>query len=533
MDYKRPDYGEVLHRRMECLRALRANPQRLPAIKLHYKLNPIDFIADWGVTSDPRNLEVGLPVLIPFVPWQRQEEWLYWLLDRWRSREPGITEKSRDMGCSVTFMSLMATLALFNDRFAAGVGSRKEDLVDKVGSPDSLFFKARMFLEHLPREFRGGWSPRDKSRNAHMKIEIPETNSTIVGEAGDNIGRGGRTSIYGVDESAFLARPMLVEASLSATTNCRIDLSSVNGMDNPFAQKRHGGKVKVFTFHWRQDPRKDEVWYERQCEQLDPLIVAQEIDLDYSGSKPGILIPSKWVQAAIDAHIKLGVQPTGAREAALDVADEGKDLNAFSARHGVVMEHLESWSGKDGDINATTHRAFMICDTKTLESFRYDGDGLGAGVRGDARVINEQRADNDVRQIRVDEFRGSGEVMDPESFVVEGDDKRAGRRNKDFFKNYKAQSWWALRKRFYTTYKAVVDKKPFDPDDIISIPSTLPEQAKLMVELSQPLYKIDNTGKIVVDKAPDGARSPNLADSVMILYAPYKRIHGLLDHFLE
>ncbi len=37
-----------------------------------------------------------------------------------------------------------------------------------------------------------------------------------------------------------------------------------------------------------------------------------------------------------------------------------------------------------------------------------------------------------------------------------------------------------------------------------------------MAELSQPTYSIGNTGKIVIDKAPEGTRSPNLADAVMI-----------------
>ncbi|EBZ0800660.1 TerL protein, partial [Salmonella enterica subsp. enterica serovar Abony] len=42
----------------------------------------------------------------------------------------------------------------------------------------------------------------------------------------------------------------------------------------------------------------------------------------------------------------------------------------------------------------------------------------------------------------------------------------------------------------------------------------------LIIELSQPTYSINGVGKIVVDKQPDGTRSPNLADSAMISYAP-------------
>ena len=33
-------------------------------------------------------------------------------------------------------------------------------------------------------------------------------------------------------------------------------------MSNPFARKRHEGKVDVFIFDWHDDPRKDEAWYE-------------------------------------------------------------------------------------------------------------------------------------------------------------------------------------------------------------------------------------------------------------------------------
>jgi phage terminase large subunit len=59
-----------------------------------------------------------------------------------------------------------------------------------------------------------------------------------------------------VDEAAHLERPELIEASLSQTTNCRIDMSSVRGMANPFAAKRWAGKVEVFIFDWREDPRR-------------------------------------------------------------------------------------------------------------------------------------------------------------------------------------------------------------------------------------------------------------------------------------
>lgn len=517
-NFKEPDYMQVFEWRMERLQRIRQDPQLLPVLKAFYKDNPAQFIIDWGMTVDPRNVERGLPARIPFLLFPKQEEWIQWFVERWRSAEPGITEKTRDMGMSWLTVGMASSLCLFNRGVFAGFGSRKEEYVDKIGSPKSLFDKARNFIALLPAEFRGGWSV--KQHAPHMRILFPDTESAMTGEAGDGIGRGDRTSFYIVDESAFLERPYLVDASLSATTNCRQDVSTPNGMANSFAERRHSGKIKVFTFHWRDDPRKDDAWYAKQVENLDPVTIAQEIDINYNASVEGVLIPSAWVQAAIDAHEKLGIQPTGQRMGALDIADEGKDTNAFTTRHGFLLENVDEWSGKGDDIFGTIQRAFGICDDQRLETYRFDSDGLGAGARGDARVINEQREAQSQHQIMATPFRGSGSVFDPDAEAVRGDNGQPGRLNKDFFANAKAQSWWSLRTRFQKTYRAVVEGMDFNPDDIISINGNIEKRGKLISELSQPTYSVNGVGKIIVDKKPDGTKSPNLADSVMIAYAP-------------
>ncbi|KNA28260.1 bacteriophage TerL protein [Pantoea ananatis] len=517
-DFRNPDYTQVFEWRMERLQRIRQNPGMLPVMKAFYRDNPAQFIIDWGMTVDPRNVERGLPARIPFLLFPKQEEWIQWFVEHWRTSKPGITEKTRDMGMSWLTVGMAASLCLFNRGIIAGFGSRKEEYVDKIGSPKSLFDKARNFIGLLPVEFRGGWNP--KAHAPHMRILFPENDSAMTGEAGDGIGRGDRTSFYIVDESAFLERPYLVDASLSATTNCRQDISTPNGMANSFAERRHSGKVDVFTFHWRDDPRKDDAWYKKQCEELDAVTVAQEIDINYSASVEGVLIPSAWVQAAVDAHIKLGIQPTGQRMGALDVADEGKDTNAFTSRHGFLLEDIEEWSGKGDDIFGTVQRAFSICDQRRLEMYRFDSDGLGAGARGDARVINEQRKERRERQITATPYRGSGSPANPEDEAVPGEYGQQGRLNKDFFANAKAQGWWRLRTLFRNTWRAVEEKMPFSPDEIISISGSMPLKNKLIVELSQPTYSVNGVGKIVVDKKPDGTKSPNLADSAMIAYAP-------------
>lgn len=527
MDWKNPDYRAIFQERADNLARIRQNPQAIPVLKLYYRDNPAAFINDWGITYDPRLIDRGLSPIVPMILFPKQEDFIAWVIERWKAGESGLSDKSRDMGLSVVCQQLAATLCLFYRNMAIGFGSRKEDLVDKVGDPDTLFYKGRMFLDHLPEEFRGGYSSANKDHSSHLKIFIPDTQSIIKGEAGDNIGRGGRTAIYFDDESAFQPRPLKIDASLSNTTNCRISVSSVNGTDNPFAQKRFSWPAhRIFTFHWREDPRKDDAWYAKKCADIDnPIIVAQEIDLNYAASKDGILIASEWVQAAIDAHVKLGLLPSGAKRGGYDVADGGIDLCAWVGMHGIVVNRVEAWSGVGSDTLASTGKVFMLAEEDGVFDWLYDADGLGAGVKGDARMLNEQRTSKH----KVSEFRGSGKVIEPDKEIIKGDNGRKGRTNEDFFANRKAQEWWRLAERFKATYRAVMENKPYNPADLISLDSNaIPSRAlsKLSQELSQVTWDQTGTGKVIIDKAPNGARSPNHADALMIAASKTQRRSG-------
>jgi phage terminase large subunit len=526
-DFRSPEYSAVFAERIDRLARLRADPGLLAAVRVYYRENPADLMNDWGVTFDPRNLDAGLPTLVPFVLFPKQRECVEYIVDQWKGRADGLIEKSRDVGLSWIVVGLGVSLAVTHRGFVAGYGSRKMEYVDSLTDPKALFWKARAFLKNLPREFRGGWDERKNA--AHMRIVIPETESYLTGEAGDGIGRGDRTTLYFVDESAHLERPQLVDASLSQTTRCRVDLSSVNGMDNPFAETRWSGKIKVFIFDWRDDPRKDDEWYKRECARLDPVVVAQELDRNYNASKSGIVIPNEWIQSAINAHAKLGIVPSGERRGSLDVADEGKDKNSFAGRYGILLNALESWSGKGDDIFGTVEKLFEHCDTHGIHDALYDADGLGAGVRGDARVLNERREASGAKPLTVNAFRGSGAVVDPDAPIPSATrdprDKN-DRKNADYFANAKAQAWWNLRVRFQRTHRAVTEGAQFDPDELISIAPDLPELHALTVELSQPTWSKNGAGKILIDKAPNGSKSPNRADAVMILYSPQPAKRG-------
>ena len=508
LDYKDPKYSPIFVDRVRRLKLIRESAGSLPGIKKYYKDHPAQFITDWGCTFDPRNAARKLPSIVPFILFERQVEWVNWAFDLWKSGEYGLTEKSREMGVSWISIAFAVTMCIFNRGFSVGFGSRKEEYVDKLGDLKAIFPRARQFISLLPAEFRGGC---DVNKHApHKRIYFPESDAFIAGEAGDNMGRGDRTSIYIRDEAAFIERPELVDNALSQTTPCLIDVSTPNGTNNPFYRKRMGGNVSVFTFHWRDDPRKDDEWYQKQVLVQDPLTVAQEIDLNYSASVEGIVIPSTWVQASIDAHVKLKIEPTGIRLSALDVADEGKDLNALCSRHGILISSIESWSGKGSDIYSTVEKSINKCAVHGSSEMIYDADGLGAGVKGDAKRISG----NGLNGVLVKPFRGSAKVYDPKGQMV------YKRFNEDFFANAKAQAWWSLRLRFLETYRAVVEGLPYNKDKIISISKQSGSYMKLVTELSQPTFSQNTAGKLLIDKTPSGGRSPNLADSVMMAFAP-------------
>lgn len=522
-DFKAPDYLRAFDYRLERLRRIREanSAQLLSDLYGYYRENPAQFIIDWGCTTDPRNVANRLPAVLPMLLFPKQEELVNAIMRAWRAGDPLVIPKSREVGVSWTVIALACTICLFNDNTVIGFGSRKLELVDKLGDSDCLFWKAREFMALLPEEFRRGWTRRDAPEKL---IKFTASGSIIKGEGGDDIGRGGRTSLYFVDEAAFLERPDGIEASLSQTTNCRVDLSSFNGPGNPFAEKvRSWPPEWVFRFHWRDDPRKDDEWYQRQVARLPAVVVAQEIDMDVNASVEGIVIPNAWVMAAIDAHVKLGTEPSGVRKAALDVADQGIDLNAYAGRYGILLEHVESWTGKQSDIFATTLKAMQLVDEYDHETLDYDADGLGSACRGDARIINADRKSEGKRAIEVNAYRGSGEVEKPDDPIPSATEEllkdRRERLNKDFFSNRKAQAWWGLRVRFEATYKAVTMGLPLDPDKLISISSTIACKDQLVSELSQATYQLNTAGKIVINKTPPGTRSPNLADAVVIVFA--------------
>ncbi len=527
-----PDYLEEYKRRIELTRTCAENMLLRKTLMEHYRRDPVSFINDWAFTYNPR---VSPPdrKTMPFVLFPRQVEFIQFLQSCVTEKECGLIEKSRDIGATWLCCAYSVWLWLFEPGVSIGWGSRKELLVDRRGDPDSLFEKMRMILNRLPPlMLPEGF---DVTKHAtHMKIVNPATGATITGEAGDNIGRGGRSTVYFKDEAAHYERPELIEAALGDNTDVQIDISSVHGTGNVFYRRRMAGeewvpgkvmpkgKTRVFIFDWRDHPGKTQNWYEvrraKMANEGMSHIFAQEVDRNYSASVDGIIIPAIWVDAAIDAHIKLGFEASGERVAGQDVADEGGDKHALAIRHGVILEYAEDWG--DGDGGTAARKAIAISAESSVSELYYDSIGVGAAFKSEA---NRLTGEGHVPQgMHILPWSAAAHPLDPTRHIIPGD--YYSPTNEDFFLNLKIQSWWRLRTRFEKTYKAVTQGAKYSPDELISIPSTLPNLHVVKRELSQPVLKHNSAGKLFVDKKPEGSKSPNLADAIVMCFNPTRKV---------
>jgi len=501
-----PDYVGELVRRATLEERLCSDPELLAAAKEFYASDPVAFVADLIWIVEPRNANVGLPTKLRFV-----------------TRTSAPVEKSRDSGASWMACAFAVWLWLFIGGSTAGFGSRKEDYVDRLGDMDTLFEKMRSMIRNLPPcMLPEGFS--EKVHFNHMRLINPANGATIKGEAGDNIGRGGRTSVYFVDEAAFIERPKAVNAALSANTDCRIDISSCRAGTDFQARCDATSPPLKFVFDIRDAPWHTDAWIEKKQREVDEGTFAQEFLRDPTAAIEGQLIPSKWVESAVDADKILIGEPTGAKLASLDVADGGNDRNAVAARHGIVVTECVT----RGELMADGGGAWAYGIAKGLgcEKLTYDSIGVGAGA---AAVLRDK---TDIKAVG---WSAAGAVDKPEGLyppnAVHG--TPGARKNKDMFANAKAQAWWFLKDRFHKTFKVITAMKAgeqwppgIEIDDLISLSSRCTELRELKSELSQVTWTTTNAGKIIINKAPNGQKSPNRADAVMIVFAPEKTVRA-------
>ncbi len=527
-----PDYRAVYAWRIQVLSELRQRSDILAGAKRYYSTRPAEFIMHWMDTYNPRL--VGNK-WIPFIFFKRQSEFIEFVESLYQDQENGLVEKCRDIGATWLVCAYSLWSWLFRDDFAFGWGSRKQELVDKLGDPDSIFEKIRLLLKRLPHEWMPeGYKPRDHS--TFMKLVNPANGATLTGESGDNIGRGGRKTMYAKDESSHYERPEKIEAALGDNTNVQIDISSVNGLGNVFHRRRENGvdwapgltmppgRVRVFVFDWRDHPEKTQEWYDLRKARFEneglQHVFAQEVDRNYSAAIGNTIINAEWLQSCVDAHLHipcLRIAPPDDWMAGLDVADKETDgdRNALAIRQWIILRSIEEWGERDQGV--TTRRMVASVRSHPGIAVQYDSIGVGAGVKTEYnRLIDDGLTTQEM--VKLVSWNAGASVVEPWERIIPNDDQSLF--NRDFFGNFKAQAWWSMRTRCYKTWRARTMGDVYPADQLISFDSTMPLLHKLTKELAQATHGTSTGLRMIVNKKPDGTSSPNLADSAVMAYFP-------------
>jgi phage terminase large subunit len=500
-----PESTRERDRRLAWIRADAAT--RLPPIRAYYAQHIADFICDWMYVTDSRRVASGKSAVVPFTLWPVQRKLVRFILDRISNQESGTVVKARDVGATAVCMATLGALCIFRDDFSAGVLSATEAKLDRY--QDTVFMKLRGLLRDLPPEFAAGY---DEARTSqYLSVTFPKTRSSITGATGSNAFRGLRLTAAVVDEAAFLQDSQAISNALTAVSAARIDVSTPHGVGGAFYDRAHNDAIPRLDISWREDPRRDQAWYDKIVATEDPVTVAQEYNCDFSASREGTVIPASWIQSSVGLHTRLGIEPLGARYAALDLGDTS-DRCALAIRHGPYLEWIESWSGAGSDMARSAERAFAICEKHKINELMYDADGLGGPFNGFARLLNDKRPPHE--RIKVFPYRGSGKPHQPSS--------RAPRTKlpwEQYVLNRKAQTWIHARWLFEQANLAAHGME-FDKNAFISINPKIPELSKLIAQLSQPTQSETALGLILIDKLGDGEKSPDLGDAATMVFAP-------------
>ena len=236
------------------------------------------------------------------------------------------------------------------------------------------------------------------------------------------------------------------------------------------------------------------------------------------------LIKSEWFDACIDAHEKLGFKARGIKKVTHDPSDQGKDPKAISCRNGNVIEQVEERN--DLDVNEGMDWAIDVSLDYGADQFEFDIGGMGTGLK---RQANDSFKG---KHCSVYQFNGASTPDMPESIYqpAMSANIQQEKRNKEIYRNLRAQCYGSLRDRIYLTYRAVVHNEIQDPEKLISFSSNIRHIRKLGAELCRMPIKPTGSGLFEL-YTKDTMRtkfklsSPNLADCVMMS----ERIHVVDD----
>lgn len=398
-----------------CLRVrqLSVRDDRFRAILLEMcKRDCLFFINTMLFVYEPRPRK-GRPHRMPFNTWAIQDQVVKAILDRFGQQDIGIA-KSRDMGMSWIILAVFFWFWMFHRDTSFLIASRKEDYVDAVGNPGTLFWKLDKMREALP-----SWMAPElcKSDRSHMHMYNPTTGSVIDGESTNgDLGRGDRRTGMLFDEAAAVkpADSRAVAQATQAATRMRIWLSTYQGTAGEFydvmRNEHRASEVHRITVMWYDHPdyrrglytsRNGELevvdkdyeypenfdfvldgqlrspWFDAECRRCgyNRVLIAQELMCDPEGSG-GMAFDRELLDKAIAKHalppLKIGEigydpltgDPEGFYETRSGRLKLWRELNAW----GSLDNTRRYAAGVDPAMGTTTAGSQSVCVLYDLDT---------------------------------------------------------------------------------------------------------------------------------------------------------------------
>jgi phage terminase large subunit len=263
----------------------------------------------------------------------------------------------------------------------------------------------------------------------------------------------------------------------------------INYLDNPFLSKTARRNIEAIKI-------EDE-------DQHAHIYLGQPLSDDDQA-----VIKRSWVEAAIDAHLKLDVDLNGANTVGYDVADSGDDKNAIAGFNGAICECIEEWKAPEDELNKSATRAHKHVRPNGL--LVYDSIGVGAHT---GSTLKREGHKNHTK------FNAAGGVFNPDKYYA------PKIKNKDKFENLKAQAWQDVADRLRNTFNAVNKGMKYSASELISISSEIKNIEGLKTELCSPHKDYSKRGLDMVESKKDmakrGIKSPNKADAFIMGACPH------------
>lgn len=279
------EYKEKLIQRLEIWQKCDRDPVfRVETLKRCAE-DSVFWCDNFAFTFDPRQ-DFFKSRNLPFILFDKQVEMVRWVEGLLKEREDGIIEKSRDMGVSYTILIPVVLYQWLFKEFNARIGSRKEETVDRTDDPDTLFWKIDYNLRRLPNWMLPPGFDWNKHRT-YMRLSRPDNQNTIVGESSNEaFGRSGRSNLVLLDEFGFFpyAKSAWESCGESTTTRLAISTPPPSGKSSFFYKLAQSGRLKRFSIHYTDDPRKDAAWIEKQKAKKSADEFERELDISYQGS---------------------------------------------------------------------------------------------------------------------------------------------------------------------------------------------------------------------------------------------------------